>query len=91
MNLKLRRVLQYIKGTLTLPRIVSMSDLSEMENYIDESHGAHEDMRGQTGGCVKVGSGALRSGSSEQRINTLSMCETELVGDSEYLPYWDTR
>jgi len=85
--LKLRRVLQYIKGTLTLPRIVSMSDLSEMEMYIDASHGAHEDMKGQTGGCVKVGSGVLHSRSSKQRLNTLSSCETELVGDSEYLPY----
>jgi len=85
--LKLRRVLQYIRGTIDLPRVVSMSDLSEMDIYIDASHGAHNDKRGQTGGCISVGTGVLHSRSSKQRINTLSSCETELVGGSEYLPY----
>jgi len=84
---KLRRVLQYIKGTLDLPRIVSMESLHEMNIYIDASHGAHMDKRGQTGGCIQMGTGVLHSRSSKQHLNTLSSCETELVGSSEYLPY----
>jgi len=85
--LKLRRVLQYIQGTLDIPRVISMDTLNEMDIYVDASHGIHDDKRGQTGGCTKMGTGVLHSRSSKQRINTLSSCETELVGNSEYLPY----
>ena len=72
---------------LDTPRIIWMNTLSEMDIDVDASHGIHSDKRGQTGGCIKTGSGVIHSRSSKQRINTLSWCETELVGSTEYLPF----
>ena len=85
--LKLRRMLQYIKGTINLPRIVSLGDMSRMDVFVDASHGVHHDLRGHTGGCVSMGSGLVHSRSSKQTLNTKSSTETELVGGSDYLPY----
>ena len=84
---KLKRLLQYIYGSLDLPRILSVKNFTEMAIYIDASHASHEDARGQTGGCIQMGSGVLHSRSAKQKINTKSSCETELVGNSDYLPY----
>jgi len=84
---KLRRVLQYIRGTIDMERIVSMKLLGEFDIFIDASHGAHWDKKGQTGGCVSVGSGVIHARSNKQNINTKSSTETELVGNSDYLTY----
>ena len=84
---KLKRLLQYIYGTLEMPRILSIRNFSEMSIYVDASHAPHVDGRGQTGGCVVMGQGVLHSTSTRQQINTKSSTETELVGASEYLPY----
>ena len=85
--LKLRRVLQYIQGTLDIPRAISMDTWNEIDIYIDASHGVHTDRCSQTGGCIKIDSGVLHSRSSKQCINTLSSCETTLIENSEYLSY----
>jgi len=84
---KLRRVLQYIRGTINMERIVSMKLIGEIDIFIDASHGAHWDKKGQTGGCVSVGSGVIHARSNKQSINTKSSTETELVGNSDYLTY----
>jgi len=84
---KLRRVLQYIRGTIDMERIVSMKLIGEIDIFIDASHGAHWDKKGQTGGCVSVGSGVIHARSNKQNINTKSSTETELVGNSDYLTY----
>jgi len=84
---KLRRLLQYLRGTIKMKRIVSLKNFSEMEIYTDASHATHLDMRGHTGGCVVMGDGVLHCRSSKQRLNTKSSTETELVGGSDYLPY----
>ena len=58
-----------------------------MDIYVDASHAAHMDMRGQTGVCVSMGYGVLHGRSVKQQINTKSSTEMELVGASDYLPY----
>ena len=85
---KLKRLLQYIKGTLKMKRILSLTNLSEWAVYVDAAHATHEDFRGHTGGCVKMGDGVMHSISKRQNINTKSSTETELVGASDYLPYF---
>ena len=82
--MKLQKVLQYVRGSLDTSRVISMNTLSEMDIYIDASHGIHNDKCGQTGGCIKMGLGVIHSRSSKQRINTLSSYETELVENTEY-------
>ena len=83
---KLRRLIKYLNGTLDMPRILSMESLC-MNIFVDASHAAHPDMRGQTGGCVSMGYGVVHGRSAKQHINTKSSTETELVGVSDYLPY----
>ena len=43
-----------------------MDTLNKMDIYIDASHGVHDDRRGQTDGCVQMGSEVLHSRSSKQ-------------------------
>jgi len=84
---KLRRVLQYVHGTMDLCRIISIDSFERMDIYIDASHGAHDDFRGQTGGCITMGDGILHGRSSKQNLNSKSSTESELIGVSDYMPY----
>jgi len=84
---KLRRLLQYLHGTINMRRIISLKNFSQMEIYTDASHATHLDMRGHTGGCIVMGDGVLHCRSSKQKLNTKSSTESELVGGSDYLPY----
>ena len=58
-----------------------------MNIFIDASHACHENMRGQTGGCITMGKGVLHAQSSKQTQNSKSSTKTELIGSSDYLPY----
>ena len=84
---KLRRLLQYIKGTINMPRIIGELSLTSLMTYVDASYGVHPDMRGHTGGLITMGIGCIHTKSSKQRLNTKSSCETEVVGASDYIPW----
>ena len=58
-----------------------------MDIFIDASHACHDNMRGQTGGCISMGYGVLHARSSKQNLNSKSSTETELICGSDYLPY----
>ena len=45
------------------------------------------DMRGHTGGVISFGTGIIHAKSSKQKMNSRSPNETEVTGNSEYLPY----
>ena len=77
---KLRRILQYLKGTRKLKLVLRAKDLSEQHWYVDASHGVHWDFKGQTGACMTMGEGAVINVSLRQKNNTKSTCETELIG-----------
>jgi len=85
--LKLRRVLQYLRGTIDLCRTISMSSFYKMQIFVDASHAVHHDMRSHTGGCVSMGFGVIHSRSAKQTLNSRSSTESELIGSSDYLPY----
>ena len=84
---KLRRVLQYVNGTIDMVRILSLNQLMELDILVDAAYATHPDMKSHTGGCIRAGDGVLHSRSSKQRLNTKSSTEAELVGVSEYLPF----
>ena len=46
--LKLKRLLQYVYGTIDMPRIVSMKNFSTMTIYVDAAHAVHDDRKSQT-------------------------------------------
>jgi KUP system potassium uptake protein len=84
---KLKRVLEYLRGTLDEYLVLGADDISIMKTWVDASYAVHGDMKSHTGGAVSFGRGACMSKSSKQKLNTKSSTEAELVGASDYLPY----
>ena len=48
--IKLRRLLQYILGTIDMPRVVGANRMDLIEIYVDASYTVHHDMGGHTWG-----------------------------------------
>jgi hypothetical protein len=84
---KLKRLLEYLNGSLDEFRVIGADDLEKMMTWVDASYAVHRDMKSHTGGVVSFGTGAIMSKSSKQKLNTKSSTEAELVGASDYLPH----
>ena len=52
---KLKRVLGLCKRTINDARKIGANDLKHVFTWIDGSHMVHTNMRGQTGGCMSMG------------------------------------
>ena len=83
---KLRIVLQYIKGTIDMPRILGVDDMTSLVAWVDTSYAVYPDMRSHTGGCMSFGTGVLMPKSMKQKLNIKSRTEAETVGGSDYVP-----
>jgi hypothetical protein len=84
---KLKRVLEYLNGSLDEFLTLGADDLRRMLTWVDASYAVHRDMKSHTGGAISFGRGAVMSKSSKQKLNVKSSTEAELVGASDYLPY----
>ena len=82
---KLRRLLEYVKHTIDMNRIIGMSGNEMLQTWVDASYATHRDMRSHTGGTMSLGHGTFHHRSAKQKINTKSSTEAELVGASEYI------
>ena len=83
---KLKRVLEYIKGTMDLEYTVGADTMSKLRTWVDASYAVHPDMKSHTGGVMSLGIGGIICKSTKQKLNTKSSTEAELVGASDYLP-----
>ena len=83
---KLRRVLEYLKGTRNLKLTLKVKDLSVIRWWIDASYTVHPDCKGHTGSTMTLGEGATISMSNKQKVNVRSSTEGELVGVHDVLP-----
>jgi hypothetical protein len=83
---KLKRLLEYINGTMDLEYIVGADNLNQLRTWVDASYAVHPDMKSHTGGVISLGTGGIICKSSKQKLNTKSSTEAELVGASDYLP-----
>lgn len=84
---KLKRVLEYINGSLGLRLTIGADSMERMQTWIDASYAVHNDMKSHTGGVISFGTGGLVCKSTKQKLNTKSSTEAELVGVSDYIPY----
>ena len=84
---KLRRVMEYINGSLDMYRVIGVDDLSRMKTWVDAAYAVHRDMKSHTGGVISFDTGAVMSKSRKQKLNTKSSTEAELVGASDYFPH----
>jgi hypothetical protein len=83
---KLKRVLQYLQSAVNLTLTLSMDDLCVVKTWVDTSFAVHGDMKSHTGGIISLGRGAVYASSKNQKLNTKSSTETELVGAGDFLP-----
>ena len=83
---KLKRLLEYIHGSIDDDYIIGADDLGRLRTWVDASYAVHPDCKSRTGGAMSFGTGALVCKSSKQKLNTKSSTEAELVGASDYLP-----
>jgi hypothetical protein len=83
---KLKRVLEYIKGSIDMEYVLGADNLTSLRTWVDASYAVHPDMRSHTGGVMSFGTGGLIGKSSKQKLNTKSSTEAETVGASDYLP-----
>jgi hypothetical protein len=83
---KLKRVLEFLNGSINDPMILGAESLEELLNFVDVSFAVHQDMKSHTGGAASFGRGVFMSQSKKQKINTTSSTEAEVVGVSDYLP-----
>jgi hypothetical protein len=56
---KLKRVLEYLNGTLEDVQIIGADNLSKMKTWVDASYAVHMDMKSHTGGVVSFFTGAV--------------------------------
>ncbi|KAI2513609.1 Reverse transcriptase (RNA-dependent DNA polymerase) [Fragilaria crotonensis] len=83
---KLKRVLEYINGSMDMENTVGADDMGRMRTWVDASFAVHPDMKSHTGGVISFGTGGIICKSTKQKLNTKSSTEAEFVGASDYLP-----
>lgn len=84
---KLKRVLEYIKGSMNLEYTLGAHDMGKLRTWVDAAYAVHPDMKSHTGGVMSLGIGGLVvCKSSKQKLNTKISTEAEFVGASNYLP-----
>ena len=80
---KLRRLIGYLTLTVKLPLIIQADILILLKWWVDASYADHNNMWIHTGGTmsmVKYGIGSIISISKNQKLNTKSSTEAELIG-----------
>jgi hypothetical protein len=83
---KLVHLMRYIRGTRTMPLILSANRSGILKWWVDTSFAVHPNMRGHSGGGLSLGRGFPIVSSTKQKVNTRSSTETEIVGADDFMP-----
>jgi hypothetical protein len=84
---KVKRLLEYLKGTLNMPLVLLLDLLTLSRWWVDVVYEVYDDCRGHTGAGMSLGQGMALSYSWKQKINTKSSTKVELVGVDDSLGY----
>jgi Reverse transcriptase (RNA-dependent DNA polymerase) len=76
---KLARVMWYLQGTIDLSLVLEADNVTTIKWWVDGAFGVHPDLRSHTGGTMSLGKGSVYSTSIQQKLNTKSSTEAELV------------
>ena len=71
---------KYIQCTIGLPLILSIDKYGNIKWYFDAVFPVHKDMSSHNGGSVTMGTGGACVKSRNQKLNTKSSTESDLVG-----------
>ena len=80
-------MMRCLSDTKELPLVLSADSTKIVMWWVDGSYGIHPDARIQTGGTVSLGKGSFISTSINQRLNTRSSTETEIVAADDLMPH----
>jgi hypothetical protein len=69
---KLVNMMRYIRGTLTMPLILSANGSGILKWWVDASFAVHPNMRGHSGGGLSLGRVFPIVSSTKQKLNTRS-------------------
>jgi hypothetical protein len=83
---KLFHLMRYIRGTRTMPLILSANGSGIFKWWVDASFTFHPNMRGHYGGDLSLRRGFPMVSSTKQKLNTRSSTETEIVGADDFMP-----
>jgi hypothetical protein len=83
---KLGRIIKYLRNTPDLALTLEGDDARVVKWWVDASFVVHTDMRSHTGGTLLLGKGSVYSASMQQKLNTKSSTEVELVGVDYVMP-----
>jgi hypothetical protein len=84
---KLTRMIRHLPGSVEMPLILCPDSVPVPKWWVCGSHAMHPDMHGHTGvGCMSLGKGMPITTSTEQKLNTQSSAETELVAANDFMP-----
>jgi hypothetical protein len=67
---KLNHLMRYIRGTRTMPLILSANGSGILKWWVDASFAVHHNMRGHSGGGLSLGRGFPIVSSTKQKLNT---------------------
>ena len=84
---KLKRELNYLKGTLHMKITLTVDNMNTLHLYVDASYGTHWDCKGHTGMMMTWGKGALMSLLQKQKLNGRSSTEAKLIGIDDAILY----
>jgi hypothetical protein len=83
---KLVHLMRYIRGTLTMPLILSANGSGILKWWVDVSFTVHPNMYGHSRGVLSLGRGFPIVSSTKQKLNTRSSTETEFMGAYDFMP-----
>jgi hypothetical protein len=82
----LKRVLEYIKGSIDNEYILGADDIARLRSWVEAAFAMHPDMKSHTGGVISFGRGGLACKLGKQKLVTKSSTKAKTVGTSDYLP-----
>jgi len=83
---KLVHLMKYLRGTRTMPLILSADGSGILKWWVDAAFAVHPNMRGHSGGGLSLGRGFPVVGSTKQKLNTRSSTEAKIVGADDFMP-----
>ena len=82
---KLNRLMMYLNGTKELGLKISADNIINISAYIDASYGTHSDYKSHSGCTISMGRGVIYAKSNEQKLNSKSSTEAEMIAVSDNL------
>jgi hypothetical protein len=83
---KLSHLMEYLRVDRLRPLILSANGSGVLMWYVNASFTVHPNMHSHTGGGLTMGRGFPNVSSTNQKLNTRSSSESELVGDDNMMP-----